>query len=174
LTPITNVASTSVAGAEMMTFFAPALRCWPALSRVVNRPVDSMTTSTFSSPQGSSAGLRSASTLMVLDPTVMPSLVIATGTSRLPCVESYRKRWALTSGDVRSFTATTSMSGFDSDARKNPRPMRPNPLIATRIATTAPLVGGVLSHFGEYRFSQFLHIVDHAISRREVRYVNGE
>jgi len=64
---ITNVASTSVAGAEMMTFFAPALRCWPALSRVVNRPVDSMTTSTFSSPQGSSAGLRSASTLMVLD-----------------------------------------------------------------------------------------------------------
>jgi len=104
--------------AEMMTFFAPALRCWPALSRVVNRPVDSMTTSTFSSPQGSSAGLRSASTLMVLDPTVMPSLVIATGTSRLPCVESYRKRWALTSGDVRSFTATTSMSGFDSDARK--------------------------------------------------------
>ncbi len=85
---MTNVASTSVAGAEMMTLRAPALRCWAALSRVVNRPVDSITTSTFSSPQGSSAGFRSASTLMVFVPTVMPSLVIATGTSRVPWVES--------------------------------------------------------------------------------------
>jgi hypothetical protein len=88
LTPITKVASTSVAGAEMMTLRAPALRCCAALSRVVKRPVDSMTTSTFSSPHGSSTGLRSASTLMVLVPTVMPSFVIATGTSRLPWVES--------------------------------------------------------------------------------------
>jgi hypothetical protein len=68
LTPITNVASTSVAGAEMMTLRAPGAEVLAALSRVVKRPVDSMTTSTFSSPQGSSAGLRSASTLMVLVP----------------------------------------------------------------------------------------------------------
>jgi len=30
------------------------------------------------------------------------------------------------------------------------------------------------SHFDEYRVSQFLHIVDHAFSRGEVRNVNGE
>src|SRR5665213_2989564 len=36
------------------------------------------------------------------------------------------------------------MSGFDNDARRNPRPIPPNPLIATLIATTAPLVVGVV------------------------------
>jgi hypothetical protein len=44
--------------------------------------------------------------------------------------------------------------------------MRPNPLIATRIATTAPLFSGVESLFGEYRSRQFLHIADHANSPR--------
>ena len=38
--------SGSVAGAEMITFFAPASRCLAASSRFVNSPVDSITTST--------------------------------------------------------------------------------------------------------------------------------
>ncbi len=60
LTPITKVASASDEGAEMMTNFAPAARCALAVSRVVKMPVDSITTSTSSSPHGRSAGLRSA------------------------------------------------------------------------------------------------------------------
>ncbi len=44
LTPMTSVMSSPLAGAEMMTFLAPAAR-WPlAFSASVNRPVDSITT----------------------------------------------------------------------------------------------------------------------------------
>ena len=57
-TPGTTVMSSSVAGAEMMTFFAPASRCLAASSRFVKRPVDSSTTSTPRSPQPSAAGSR--------------------------------------------------------------------------------------------------------------------
>ena len=41
LTPRATVMSGSVAGAEMMTFLAPASRCLEASSRLVNSPVDS-------------------------------------------------------------------------------------------------------------------------------------
>ena len=62
LTPMTKVASAPSAGAETMTRCAPPSR-WPAAaSRDVNRPVDSMTTSTPSSSHGSALGSRSAST----------------------------------------------------------------------------------------------------------------
>ncbi len=39
LTPKTNVASGFSAGAEIRTFFAPAVRCLLAPSRLVNKPV---------------------------------------------------------------------------------------------------------------------------------------
>src|SRR6185295_1781975 len=56
LTPITTVRSSPLAGAEMMTFFAPAVR-WPlAFSASVKRPVDSITSWTPRAAQGSSAG----------------------------------------------------------------------------------------------------------------------
>jgi len=45
-----------LAGAEMMTFFAPASRCLFAPSRSVKIPVDSMTMSTPSFFQGSWVG----------------------------------------------------------------------------------------------------------------------
>ncbi len=60
LTPITIVMSSSLAGAEMMTFLAPAARCFSASAALVKMPVDSMTMSTPSSPQGRFAGSRSA------------------------------------------------------------------------------------------------------------------
>ena len=56
LTPITTVTSGLLAGAVMMTFFAPAARCLAASSRLVKRPVDSNTTSTPRSFHGSCAG----------------------------------------------------------------------------------------------------------------------
>ncbi len=63
LTPITIVMSSPLAGAEMMTFFAPAWMWAPALSAEVKIPVDSMTTSAPRSPQPSLVGSRSADAL---------------------------------------------------------------------------------------------------------------
>ena len=73
LTPMTMVTSSSLAGAEMMTFLAPPLRCRAASSRLVKRPVDSMTTSTPRSPQGSWAGSRWALARTRCPPTVIDS-----------------------------------------------------------------------------------------------------
>ena len=64
-----------VAGAEITTFLAPACKCNPAFSCEVKNPVHSNTTSTHNSPQGKSAGLRSAVTLISLPLTTKaPSL----------------------------------------------------------------------------------------------------
>src|SRR4051812_43674188 len=46
LTPMTMVMSSSVAGAEMMTFLAPPAMCLPASAALVKMPVDSTTMST--------------------------------------------------------------------------------------------------------------------------------
>jgi len=96
--------------AEMTTFFAPALRCWAAASREVNRPVDSITTSILRSFQGRRRVALGEDLDGVLADLDVPSTTL-TGTPRTPWVESYCKRCASIEGDVRSFTATTSMSG---------------------------------------------------------------
>ncbi|MNR46562.1 hypothetical protein D3C85_1655500 [compost metagenome] len=84
-TPNTMVASTSLPpGAEMMTFLAPPLMCAPAFSFVVKKPVHSRTTSTLSSPQGSSAGLRLASTRILSPLTTMKSPSTSTVPGNLP------------------------------------------------------------------------------------------
>src|SRR3989344_9254973 len=64
LTPSTMVGVTpsSLAGAEIITFFAPAVKCAPAFSLLVNLPVDSITTSTPNFPQGNAEGSFSANT----------------------------------------------------------------------------------------------------------------
>src|SRR5919107_1009517 len=69
LTPITIVMSSFLAGAEMMTFFAPLSMCVLAFVASVKKPVDSMTTSAPMSPQCRLAGSRSAKALNVLPPT---------------------------------------------------------------------------------------------------------
>jgi hypothetical protein len=57
---MTIVMSSSLAGAEMMTFLAPpASTCLRASAALVKNPVDSMTTSTPRSPHGRAAGSRS-------------------------------------------------------------------------------------------------------------------
>src|SRR3990170_5758785 len=55
-TPRTNVASGFSASALMRTFFAPAVRCFEAPSRLVKKPVDSTARKTPRSFQGSIAG----------------------------------------------------------------------------------------------------------------------
>ncbi|CAB4776227.1 unannotated protein [freshwater metagenome] len=134
LTPMTNVASAPSDGADTMTRGAPPSRCSAALSRDEKMPVDSMTTSTPRSPQGSSAGLRNASTLSTSPSTEMPSLCTPTLPSKRPITESYFSRCAIAATDPRSFTATNSMSApaFFA-ARKKLRPIRPKPLTPTRM-----------------------------------------
>ena len=71
----------------MTTFLAPAVRCAAAASRLVKRPVDSTTTSTPRSCQGSFAGSVSLSTLIGLpsiDEGVACELDLARATRRAP------------------------------------------------------------------------------------------
>src|SRR3569833_1992109 len=71
LTPITIVMSSFLAGAEMMTFFAPLSTCALALVASVKKPVDSMTTSAPTSQHLRLAGSRSADALIALPQTLI-------------------------------------------------------------------------------------------------------
>ena len=126
--------SGSLAGAVITTFFAPAVRCLAASSRLVKSPVDSNTTSTPRSFHGSCAGSRIDSTLNSSPSTEMLSplgldLRVQVAEHRV-VLEQMRERCAL----VRSLTATKSMFLSPSAARMMLRPMRPNPLIPTLTA----------------------------------------
>src|SRR5262245_29584658 len=66
LTPNTNIGVSSFDGADRITFFAPAARCFFAVSLERKSPVDSTTTSTPSSLHLSSAGSLTAVSRMRL------------------------------------------------------------------------------------------------------------
>ena len=135
LTPTTKVASTSLAGAEMITRRAPASMWAAAFSRVVIRPVLSTTTSIPSSRQGNCSGCGSINMVTGEEPTIMVSCSTETGRGRCPWTESRASNRARASGSPRSLTAATSTSWGDlSAARRKARPVRPNPLIATLTA----------------------------------------
>ena len=68
LTPMTTVRSSSLDGAVMMTFLAPASRCWAAVGPVRKMPVDSTTMSTSQAFQGMSLGSRWAKLLISHSP----------------------------------------------------------------------------------------------------------
>src|ERR1700690_468319 len=142
-TPMTTVRQSPLAGAEMMTFFAPAVM-WPwAFSTSVNKPVDSITRSTPSAFHGSSAGDLALTTLMSLPLTMRMSssglsaadFFDPTSPLNRPWREWFLSRYARLSAGTMSPTATTSMSlptkPCSTSARNTRRPMRPNPLIAT-------------------------------------------
>ena len=88
-TPQTNMGVSSLEGADMMTFLAPAsIWAW-AFSLVRKRPVDSTTYSAPSLPQGMSAGLRSAKMGMALPLTTMLLPSAETVPANWPCMVSY-------------------------------------------------------------------------------------
>src|SRR5665213_103291 len=122
------------AGAETSTRLAPAVRCIEALSFEVKMPVHSSAMSTPRSFHGSVAGSLMAVTLMAPLPTLMVSPLTVTVPGKRPCTESKRSRWALVSTGPRSLMPTTSMSVRPDSAmaRSTLRPIRPNPLMATR------------------------------------------
>src|SRR5215211_6923921 len=139
-TPSASVTSGCLAGAEMITFFAPASRCFAASSRAVNRPVDSTTTSAPTSSQGRAAGSRSENTRSSLPSITRPLSVASTSPGNGPRIESYLIRWASVSLSVMSFTPTHSMSAPRACAARNTlRPMRPKPLMPALRAIRASL-----------------------------------
>ena len=134
LTPTTKVASASLAGAEMITRRAPALMWAAALSRLVRRPVLSITTSMPSSRQGSSSGWGSINIVTGEEPTIIVSCSTDTGTgsargpSRGPAGgRAPRDRRVVDGGHL-------DVMGRLQAARRKARPVRPNPLIATLTA----------------------------------------
>ena len=133
-TPSTTMMSCPFAGAVMITFFAPAVMCFDAPSRVAKMPVDSNTTSTPRSFHGSCAGSFIESTLNSSPSTVIPSALGFTSAARLPSTESYLSRCASVAALVRSLTATKSIAELPRAARMMFRPIRPKPLIPTRTA----------------------------------------
>src|SRR5215469_9602020 len=82
----------------MMTRFAPPFRWALAFALLVNSPVLSKTYCTPSSPHGSFAGSRSASTLIRSPFTTIASPSTFTSPSNLPCTVSYRVLRALYEG----------------------------------------------------------------------------
>ena len=88
-TPYTNIGVSSLLGADRMTFFAPAARCFSAVALSRNRPVDSITMSAPTSFHFRLAGSRSWVRRIRLPLTI--SVLPSTETSPLkrPCTESY-------------------------------------------------------------------------------------
>src|SRR3989344_734307 len=123
----------SFTGAVMTTRRAPASRCALAFSYSVKKPVLSTTTSIFKSFQGSFVGSFSERncTGSLSMTSVLPATDIENG-ARLYTV-SYLRRYARFSMEPRSFTATISISGLLYASRTKALPMRPKPLMATRI-----------------------------------------
>src|SRR6202171_6684206 len=137
------VASAFSAGADTRTRLAPAVRCEAALSLAVKMPVHSSAMSTPRSCHGSFVGSRSAESLILPLPRLIESPSTVTVPGNRPCTESKRSRWALVSTGPRSLMPTTSISVRPDSAmaRSTLRPIRPNPLIATRIAMlVSPLI----------------------------------
>ena len=137
-TPSTIVTSGSFAGAVMITFLAPACRCFDAVAVSRKMPVDSTTTSTPSSFHGRLAGSFTAVTRVSRPFTKIAPSFAVTSARRPPWTESCFRRWASVLASARSFTPTTSISLSPSAVRKTTRPMRPNPLTPTRILMGAP------------------------------------
>ena len=131
--------SGSVAGAEMITFFAPAARCLAASSRLVKKPVDSITTSQPRSPQRQVGRIALGEDLELVAVDARSSRRRAsTSPGKRPRIESYLSRCASVSASVRSLTATMSRSAPAScAARKRLRPIRPKPLMPTFVAIVA-------------------------------------
>src|SRR5215203_1040439 len=123
--------------------------CFAALSRSVNNPVDSNTTSTPRSFHGSCAGSLTDSTWNSSLFTEMRSPEAEISAFRFPRMESYFSRWARVWAFVRSFTATKSRLLSPIAARMMLRPMRPNPLIPTLIAISRILQQPETADFNE-------------------------
>src|SRR2546421_5519675 len=118
----------------MTTFLAPASMCFWAPLRSVKKPVDSITSSTSRSRHGNPAGSFSERTCNSVLPALIRPSPTSTSSPSVPRTESYLSRCPIVFASPRSLIATISKFPPRSRcARKKFRPIRPNPLIPTRV-----------------------------------------
>merc|ERR1719379_761621 len=137
LTPTTMVGvSASLAGAEMITFFAPPSTCFMQPSVVVKAPVDSQTYSTPTFPHGISVGSRVEESVMGRPLTVRPESVISTVPGNRPWTVSCSSWYFIYSGDIGELMCLRTKSSRSIAMRATWRPMRPKPLMPSLIGAS--------------------------------------
>merc|ERR1719198_2537764 len=136
-TPTTMVGvSASFAGAEMITFFAPASTCFRQPSVVVNAPVDSQTYSTPAAVHGISVGSRVAESETSMPLSLRPVSVISQVPEKRPWIESYSIRYFMYSGERGELMCLTMNASRSMAMRTTWRPMRPKPLTPSLIGAS--------------------------------------
>src|ERR671916_120345 len=133
-----KVASAPLSEAVTTTFLAPPSRCPAAPSRFVKMPVDSITMSAPTSPQGTLAGSLSQKALISRSPIRKMLSSTLTFSGHIPWMESRLKNTKLCLGLV-SLIAMISTSLFSIAALATSIPIRPKPFIPTRAPTVSPL-----------------------------------
>merc|ERR1719420_1015586 len=132
LTPTTMVGvSASLAGAEIITFFAPPSTCFRQPSVVVKAPVDSQTYSTPTSFHGISVGSRVEERVIGRPLTERPFSVTSIelpAREKRPCTVSCSNKYFMYSGDIGELMCFRTNSGWSMAMRTTCRPMRPKPL----------------------------------------------
>ena len=117
------------AGADIMTRFAPAVRCFSASSFLVKSPVHSRAISHDFSFHLRFAGSRSLITGIFLPFMDKKSSPEDTAPSNLPCAESYLNRCAMRSVEIKSLMPTHSISSMELMILSVSLPILPKPLM---------------------------------------------
>merc|ERR1719159_663010 len=137
LTPTTMVGvSASLAGAEIITFFAPPSTCFMQPSVVVKAPVDSQTYSTPVLLQGISVGSRVAERVIGRPLTLRPLSISSTVPSNRPWTVSCSSKYFMYSGDIGELMCLRTKSSRSIAMRATWRPMRPKPLMPSLIGAS--------------------------------------
>merc|ERR1719235_829242 len=137
LTPTTMVGvSASLAGAEMITFFAPPSMCFKQPSVVVKAPVDSQTYSTPALLHGISVGSRVAERVTGRPLILRPPSVNSTVPSKRPWTVSCSSKYFMYSGDIGELMCFKTKSSRCIAMRATWRPIRPKPLIPILIGAS--------------------------------------
>mmetsp|Transcript_29355 Transcript_29355/g.54106 ORF Transcript_29355/g.54106 Transcript_29355/m.54106 type:complete len:203 (-) Transcript_29355:67-675(-) len=129
--------SASLAGAEMMTFFAPLSMCFKQPSVVVKAPVDSHTYSTPADFHGISVGSRVAERETGKPLMMRPSSEISTVPSKRPCTVSWLSKYFMYSGDIGELMCLSTNASRSIAIRTTWRPMRPKPFTPSLIGASA-------------------------------------
>mmetsp|Transcript_110321 Transcript_110321/g.206759 ORF Transcript_110321/g.206759 Transcript_110321/m.206759 type:complete len:212 (+) Transcript_110321:572-1207(+) len=129
--------SASLAGAEMMTFFAPLSMCFKQPSVVVKAPVDSHTYSTPADFHGISVGSRVAERETGKPLIIRPSSEISTVPSKRPCTVSWLSKYFMYSGDIGELMCLSTNASRSIAIRTTWRPMRPKPFTPSLIGASA-------------------------------------
>merc|ERR1719343_1715939 len=136
-TPTTMVGvSASLAGADMITFFAPPSMCFIQPSVVVKAPVDSQTYETPAFVHGISVGSRVAERVTGRPLILRPPSVSSTVPLKRPWTVSCSSKYFIYSGDIGELMCLRTKSSRSIAILATCRPMRPKPLIPSLIGAS--------------------------------------